>query len=152
MKRLLIILFSIISISSTIGANNTVKNKSLSIAESYYNNAEYYKALKYYKKAIKQTKFHTEAYENMATSFLKTGDIKNAHKLFLKAEKRKNAHREIEVIHAFALKRIGKYKNAKALLKHYLKVTKDSSVVPYISDCDKALKWRKPKSSGQLNQ
>ena len=76
MKRLLIILFSIISISSTIGANNTVKNKSLSIAESYYNNAEYYKALKYYKKAIKQTKFHTEAYENMATSFLKTGDIK----------------------------------------------------------------------------
>ena len=144
MKNLITILISVLTINLSIGGNNPENNKSLKLAETFYSNAEYYKALKYYKKAIKQTKFPTESYENMATSYLKTGNAKMAHKYFLKAEKRKNAHREIEVVHAFALKRIGKYKNAKALLKHYLKVTKDSSVVPYIDDCTKALKWRKP--------
>ena len=124
--------------------NDKKENKSLKLADTYYSNGEYYKAIKFYRKALKQTKFPTDSYENMANSFLKTGDVKNAHRYFLKAEKRKNAHREIEVIHAFALKRVGQYKKSKALLKHYMKLTGDSTVIPYIEDCDKALVLKKP--------
>ena len=144
MKNTIIISFTLFLSIITIAGNDPKDNKSLKLADTYYSNGEYFKAIKYYKKAIKKSKFPTESYENMAASYLKTGNVKSAHKYYLKAERRKNAHREIEVIHAFALKRVGKYKNSKALLKHYLKVTKDSSVIPYIEDCDKALKWRKP--------
>lgn len=143
MKNAVLYILTIVFLGS-FAQKNPENNKSLKLADTFYKNGEYYQALKHYKKAVKQVKFPTESYENMASSYLKLGDVKMAHRYYLKAEKRKNAHREIEVIHAFALKRVGKYKESKALLKHYLKVTKDSSVVLYIKDCNKALKWRKP--------
>ena len=143
MKYIIIITLFIFTQYTEVNAAKD-NNKMLEIADTYYKNGEYVKALKYYQKALKKNKFPTESYENMANAYLKTGDVKNAHRYFLIAERRKNVHQEIEITHAFALKRVGKYSGAKALLKHYLKTTNDSSVVKYIEDCDLALKWKKP--------
>lgn len=143
MKKILLA-FLVLVVSFGFISKDEEENKTLKLANALYENGEYYQALKYYKKALRQVKFPTDSYENMASAYLKMGDVKNAHKYFLTAEKRKNAHREIEVVHAFALKRVGQYRKAKALLKHYMKMTNDSSVVQYIEDCDLAMKWTKP--------
>jgi len=77
-KYLFILLFSIVSVSSFF---SQVSNIDFQLAKKYYLDSDYEKAVLYYEKIFKESKYRLKIYENYKSAFLELNRYKQAEKL-----------------------------------------------------------------------
>ena len=77
-KYLFIILFSIVSVSSFFSQISTID---FQLAKKYFLDSDYEKAVLYYEKIFKESKYRLKIYENYKSTFIELNKIKEAEKL-----------------------------------------------------------------------
>ena len=77
-KYLSIVLFSTVSVSSFFSQVSTID---FQLAKKYYLDSDYEKAVLYYEKIFKESKYRLKIYENYKSAFLELSKFKEAEKL-----------------------------------------------------------------------
>ena len=77
-KYLLIVVFSIVSVSSFF---SQVSTTDLQLAKKYYLDSDYEKAALYYEKIFKESEYRLKIYENYKSTFIELNKFKEAEKL-----------------------------------------------------------------------